>query len=34
MGSNARGPQEAQRDMLKLAHYAQIARDKMQEGEQ
>lgn len=34
MGTNARGPEEAQRDMLKLAHYAQIARDKMQEGEQ
>lgn len=34
LGRNARGPEEAQRDMLKLAHYAQIARDKMREERQ
>lgn len=29
MLSNARGKEETKRDMLKIAHYAQIARDKM-----
>jgi hypothetical protein len=30
-GKNARGPEEALRDMLKIAHYAQFAHDKLRE---
>lgn len=29
MLSNSRGKEETKRDMMKIAHYAQIARDKM-----
>lgn len=30
--TNARGPEEMKRDMLKIAHYACVARSKLQEG--
>lgn len=33
MGRNARGPVEAQRDMLKIAHYACLAAAKLAEQE-
>ena len=29
-GTNARGPQEALRDMLKIAHYAGVAYEKLE----
>jgi len=33
-GSNARGPEEQQRDMLKVAHYACIIWHKLKEGKE
>lgn len=30
-GTNARGPQETLRDMIKIAHYANVAYEKFQE---